>query len=149
MMTRAAVSMRPGALSLQQGQTTASLNAGMTSNEPWWLTMPLEELAATILPLFPSSFTAEGTVMRGIMSWTGQYREPGPLPPSLQWANRIALSEAIQVLEHARLVIRFLYCSANSRQVWFNIGLTRLGFHVLQTTTVRRHLGLGDAPPTA
>ena len=29
------------------------------------------------------------------------------------------------------------------------IGLTRLGMHALQTNTVRQHLGLSDATPTA
>src|ERR1700730_5775455 len=30
-----------------------------------------------------------------------------------------------------------------------NVELTRLGMHALATNTVRQHLGLSDAPPTA
>jgi hypothetical protein len=50
-----------------------------------------------------------------------------------------AVAEAIQVLEHASLLMRAAE----------NVGLTRLGMHALQTNTARQHLGLGDAPPPA
>jgi hypothetical protein len=53
-----------------------------------------------------------------------------------------AVAEAIQVLEHSRLLMR----SPGDRA---HVGLTRLGMHALATNTVRQHLGLGDAQPTA
>jgi hypothetical protein len=31
----------------------------MTSNQPWWLTWPIAEVAAAILPLFPYPASAE------------------------------------------------------------------------------------------
>jgi hypothetical protein len=53
-----------------------------------------------------------------------------------------AIAEAIQVLEHAGLLME--------RGGEYNyVGLTRLGTYALETKTVRQHLGLGDAPPTA
>jgi hypothetical protein len=122
----------------------------MNNPQPWWLTMPPAELAATILPLFPSSCRHEGGVKNGIVNWckTGQYREPRlSMKRSWEDPDLFAISEAIQVLEHAGLLIRFLESNANSRLSWFNIGLTRLGMYALQTNTVRQHLGLGDTPP--
>jgi hypothetical protein len=53
-----------------------------------------------------------------------------------------AIAEALQVLEHAGLLME------RSGEYTF-VGLTRLGRHALQTNTVRQHLGLSDAPPTA
>jgi hypothetical protein len=49
----------------------------MTSNQPWWLTWPPAEVAATILPLFSSAPSQdELSAIGGIVSWwkTGQYR---------------------------------------------------------------------------
>lgn len=108
--------------------------------------MPPAELAARILPWFPSRKTLiEERVMTSIVTWlkTGSDREArshaehdsAPFKdPDVR-----AVAEAIQVLEHASLLMR-----ANG-----NVGLTRLGMYALQTNTVRQHLGLGDAPPTA
>jgi hypothetical protein len=52
-----------------------------------------------------------------------------------------AVAEAMQVLEHACLLIR-----TNDEKGY--VGLTRLGYHALATNTVRQHLGLSDATPT-
>jgi hypothetical protein len=117
----------------------------MTSNQPWWLTMPPAELAAVILPLFPSPRQAERWVTASIVNWfnTGEYgvhrfpREDDP--------DCVVIEEAIQVLEHALLVIRHLPYGDSSS---YAIGLTRLGLHAVQTNTVRQHLGLSDAPST-
>jgi hypothetical protein len=114
----------------------------MTSNQPWWLTMPPVELAAVILPLFPSPRQAEGWVTASIANWftTGEYcvhRYPRPDDPDC-----VVIEEAIQVLEHALLVIRHLDVGDYSS---FQIGLTRLGAHAVATNTVRQHLGLNDA----
>ncbi len=71
--------------------------------------------------------------------------------------------EAIQAHEHAQLLMKAVRNRYNARLTNFDpllanpdryevstqIGLTRLGIHALQTNTVRQHLGLGDAPPTA
>ena len=117
----------------------------MNNPQPWWLTMPPAELAAVILPLFPSPLQAERWVTASIVNWfkTGEYcvhRFPRQDDPDC-----VVIEEAIQVLEHAMLVIRHLpfgECSS------YAIGLTRLGVHVVQTNTVRQHLGLSDAAPT-
>jgi len=120
-------------------------NAFMTSNQPCWLTMPPAELAAVILPLFPSPRQAERWVTASIVNWfkTGEYcvhRFPRPDDPDC-----VVIEEAIQVLEHALLVIRHLAAGDSAS---FQIGLTRLGVHAVQTNTVRQHLGLSDEPPT-
>jgi hypothetical protein len=50
----------------------------MTSDQSWWLTMPPAELAARILPWFPSRKTLiEERVMTSIVTWlkTGSGRE--------------------------------------------------------------------------
>jgi hypothetical protein len=53
-----------------------------------------------------------------------------------------AAAEAMQVLEHTRLLLRALVVSDYSE---FRVGLTRLGWHALQTDTVRQHLGLASS----
>jgi hypothetical protein len=103
------------------------------------------ELAAVILPLFPSPRQAERWAIAGIVNWfrTGEYcvhRFPRSDDPDC-----VAIDEAMKVLEHARLLIRHLEVSDYSS---FEVGLTRLGVHALQTNTVRQHLGLSDATPT-
>jgi hypothetical protein len=122
----------------------------MTSDQPWWLTMPPAELAATILPLFSShSCEVEQAVIPGIVSWfrTGAYTLPlgrggfGNAP--FENPDFRAAAEAIQVLEHAGLLMQV------QGGDYIRIGLTRLGMHALQTNTVRQHLGLSDTPPTA
>jgi hypothetical protein len=123
----------------------------MTSDQPWWLTMPPAELAATILPLLSSSSSQnEWQAIADIVSWwkTGKYR-------ALKFAGKSqfddpdtrCVAEAIQVLEHAGLLMRTVAGIGN--HVRMQVGLTRLGMHVLQTNTVRQHLGLGPATPTA
>ena len=114
----------------------------MTSNQPWWLTMPPAELAATILPLFSySAQQSDQTAMRSIVNWckTGTYSAPFTFSTNpFGDPDYRAVAEAMQVLEHADLLMR-----------WIDfVGLTRLGMHALQTNTVRQHLGLGEAPPT-
>jgi hypothetical protein len=118
----------------------------MTSNQPWWLTVPPAELAARIVPWFPSRKTLiEERVMTSIASWlkTGSDREDRSHTEHDSAAFKDpdvrAVAEAIQVLEHASLLMR----AAG------NVGLTRLGIYALATNTVRQHLGLSDAPPTA
>ena len=126
----------------------------MNNPHPWWLTMPVAELAATILPLF-SYFTHqswEGAALKTIVGWcrTGSYQElplgsPGESPTAwLKDPDCRAVAEAVQVLEHAGLLIRIV----NYAQAGSMLGLTRLGEHALATHTVRQHLGLSDAAPT-
>jgi hypothetical protein len=54
-----------------------------------------------------------------------------------------AVTEAMHILERTGLLMRGLWPNTD----WgFEVALTRLGWHALQTNTVRQHLGLGDAP---
>jgi hypothetical protein len=116
----------------------------MPNADPWWLNWPVEEVAAAILPLFAAvPPKTERSVMNGIVLWckTGQYRPGGSIAdardpfgdPDLR-----AITEATQLLEQARLVMRTFKEDSY-------IGLTRLGMQALQTNTVRQHLGLCDA----
>jgi hypothetical protein len=120
----------------------------MTSDQPWWLTMPPAELAARILPLFSSSTRVpEGGAIKAIVKWcqTGSYRAPHSFPTvdsTFDNAHYRAVAEAIQVLEHASLLLRSFPNTGGSY-----VGLTGLGMHALQTNTVRQHLGLA-APTT-
>src|ERR1700757_2779167 len=120
----------------------------MTSDQPWWLTMPPAELAARILPLFSSSTRVpEGGAIKEIVKWcqTDSYRPPRSFPTvdsTFDNAHYRAAPEAIQVLEHASLLLRSFPNTGVSY-----VGLTGLGVHALQTNTVRQHLGLA-APPT-
>jgi hypothetical protein len=118
----------------------------MSDPQPWWLTWPVAEVAAAILPWFaanPPEF--EGFVMRHIVQWmqgapsgsVGHRAIEQFTDPDIR-----AVAEAIQVLEHARLLMR----SPGERA---HVGLTRLGLQTLATNSVRQHLGLGDARPTA
>ncbi|PXX06357.1 hypothetical protein [Mycolicibacterium moriokaense] len=121
----------------------------MDNPQPWWLTMPPAELAARILALLSSHGTApERQVMKAITSWfsTGSYSLPRDWPgrPPFDQPDIWAVAEAIQVLEHANLLVR-----AQGLESLLYVRLTRLGWHALQTNTVRQHLGLADAPPTA
>ena len=116
----------------------------MTSDQPWWLSMSPAEVAARILPWFTSrKGTTEEVVMKDIATWLktgkdslGGFREHND--KAFKDPDMRAVAEAIQILEHASLLM----------QVHGNVGLTRLGMHALQTNTVRQHLGLGEAPPT-
>jgi hypothetical protein len=121
----------------------------MTSDQPWWLTMPPAELAATILPLFSSHEPEpEQRVIKAVAQWfrTGSYGLPGTWggggKKEFNDPDFRAAAEALQVLEHACLVMR-----AGADRL--DVGLTRLGFHALQTNTVRQRLGLSDATPPA
>jgi hypothetical protein len=124
----------------------------MNNPQPWWLTWPPAEVAAAILPLFSSStHVEEGSALKAVASWltTGSYRKPWAIPGTgATWFEnpdtRVA-AEAIQVLDHAGLLMRINPTSTSGSY----IGLTRLGMHALQTNTVRQHLGLSDATPTA
>jgi hypothetical protein len=117
-------------------------NAGMTNPQPWWLTWPVEEVAAVILPLFSNAADQlEQAAIRSIVNWckTGTYRNSLNAVRASRDPDQRAVMEAIQVLEHANLLL----LSGDL------VTLTRLGWHALQTDTVREHLGLSGAPPTA
>jgi hypothetical protein len=119
----------------------------MTSNQPWWLTLPVEEVAATILQCFSRrTHESERDATKAIVSWfrTGSYSAYRSNPSAVDIykdPDYQAVAEAIQALEHAGLLIKTV--TQNSTL----IGLTRRGMHALQTNTVRQHLGLSDAPP--
>jgi hypothetical protein len=123
----------------------------MTSNYPWWLAWPVAEVAAAILPLFAiERCSPAGGVPRAIVNWcqTGNYKPPRGFSSTdatlaFDDPNCGAIAEAIQVLEHAGLLME------NGAIEHTYVGLTRLGTYALETKTVRQHLGLGDAPPTA
>jgi hypothetical protein len=131
----------------------------MNNPQPWWLTWPPAEVAAAILPLLAnapcSPCDSKQSVLEHIVKWckTGSWGQLG----WMRDAPRIralyedtdfrAVAEAIQVLEHAGLVMESVWGSHDVTSE--ALGLTRLGRHVLQTNTVRQHLGLGDAPSTA
>jgi hypothetical protein len=109
----------------------------MTIDQPWWLTRPVAEVAAAILPLFPYPTCAEEAAMiRDILAW-GQ---PGREFPGLKRfddPDARAMLEAIQVLDHAGLLMRTVVNRQGA--AWTQIGLTRLGMYALQTNTVRQH----------
>jgi hypothetical protein len=127
----------------------------MTSNQPWWLAMPPAELAATILPLFSDQVRSVDEAMEAIVNWcrTGSFGvSPTKWFTVMKSGGRAfedpdfgAIAEAMQVLEHAGLLVRAL----EARDVsYFKVGLTRLGWHTVRTNTVRQHLGLSDATST-
>jgi hypothetical protein len=152
----------------------ACFNARMNNPQPWWLTMPPAELAATILPLFGYQPYEEHMAMANIVTWckTGRGGELGFLELIVRTGREQfddpdmrAVAEAIQVLEHAGLLMRSArfesrYSSPSRRggSIFgrrltaasfgggFFVGLTRLGLHALQTNTVRQHLGLSARP---
>jgi hypothetical protein len=126
----------------------------MNNPQPWWLTWPVAEVAAAILPLLSASTSERELVaIDNILAWcwTGSYGKrqqirivnPGKVfgDPDAR-----AIAEAIQLLEHAALVMRTAGGVDAAETI---VGLTRLGMQALQTNTVRQHLGLGDAPSTA
>lgn len=105
--------------------------------------MPPAEVAARILPVFASaSHESEMSLIKGLVAWcqTGKYKKPMGVSSNMKHyfedADFVAIGEAIQVLEQARLVRRVVSNFAF-------IGLTRLGRHALETNTVGAHLGLG------
>ena len=112
--------------------------------------MPVGELAATILPLFShSAHEWEGGAVDAITKWckTGSYGRPTFFGSSLadqpfDNPDFRAVAEAMQVLEHAGLIMRSFRAGGMTK-----VGLTRLGWQALQTKTVRQHLGLSDTPP--
>jgi hypothetical protein len=123
----------------------------MNNPQPWWLTWPPEEVAATILPLFTypqlSPHGYESTTIYNIVQWckTGQWSGRRLEGNPFKDFDCRAIAEAIQVLEQARLVMRYLF---GDGYYVSSIGLTRRGMQALQTNTVRQHLGLSDTPPT-
>jgi len=127
----------------------------MNNPRPWWLTWPPEEVAAAILPLFSqpllSPYGYQSATIHNIVVWckTGQWsprRHASGNPfEDPDWR---AIAEALQVLEHARLIMRYDFGGGVSDPN-VRTGLTRLGMQTLATNTVRQRLGLGDAPPTA
>jgi hypothetical protein len=115
----------------------------MTSNQPWWLTWPVAEVAAAILPLFSSSaYGWETTKRASIVNWckTGSVKSTFAGNPFNDPDHR-AIAEAMQVLQYAGLLLRW----HETDQCL--VGLSRTGWQALQTNTVRQHLGLGDAAP--
>jgi hypothetical protein len=120
----------------------------MTSDQPWWLTMSPAEVAPTILPLFSSrAHQDERSAFYSALNWckTGSISSKGRgslTSAPFEDPDSGAIAEAIQVLEHAGLLLRTFGVDLTF------IGLTRLGWYALETKTVRQHLGLGDTPPT-
>jgi hypothetical protein len=123
----------------------------MNSPAPWWFTMSSEEVAATILPLFSapefSPCRDEDRVLEDVVAWcrTGQFAESkffriGVGMRRFTDPDVRAINEAIQVLEQARLIVR--YISAGDTTTCY-LGLTRRGMHALQSNTVRQLLGCG------
>jgi hypothetical protein len=126
----------------------------MNNPEPWWLTWPVAEVAAAILPFLSSTpCQNERVAIASIISWwkTGEYQGKVDYTRPIRFTDpdTRAVAEAIQVLERAGLVMRDLVLKAANPSVRFEIGLTRLGVHAIETNTVRENLGLGDAPPAA
>lgn len=119
----------------------------MNDPAPWWLAWPVAEVAAAILPLLSqSAYEWEKVARASIVNWckTGSYKSTvrGVNTNPLTDPDHRAITEAIQVLEHAGLLVR----EHDSDRTL--VGLTRQGEHVLRSNTVRRHLGLSDATPT-
>jgi hypothetical protein len=123
----------------------------MNNPQPWWLTWPVAEVAAAILPLIASHAAQhEPRVIHSIVSWfqTGSYTllgaySSGTPPHQFASPDFCAAAEAMQLLEHSGLLMRG---QAHSESVF--VGLTRRGWHAVQTNTVRQHLGLSETPPT-
>jgi hypothetical protein len=122
----------------------------MTNPGPWWQTWPVEEVAATILPLFAqpecSPCVYDRKALGLIVAWCkrGVWGNVDSVPSfktPFESPDYRAVSEALQVLEGTRLLLRG-HISDTSL-----LGLTRLGMHALQTNTVRQHLGLSETPP--
>jgi hypothetical protein len=128
-------------------------NALMTSSQPWWLTMPPAEVAATIVPFFSHQTSDEQLAIEKIVAWckTGKDKARwlhGNGREQFDDPDYRAIAEAMQVLEHAGLLMRSSRLRRSEQSSGgFWVGLTRLGMHAIATNTVRQHLGLGDAPP--
>jgi hypothetical protein len=128
----------------------------MTSDQPWWLTMPPAEVAAAILPQFSNqSFEDEQRAIQRVASWCKsgvrtQRLWRGTGSEQFEDPDCRAVAEAIQVLEHAGLLMRGSRTALAGTRAGGGsyVGLTRLGWHALQTNTARQHIGLGDATPT-
>jgi hypothetical protein len=113
--------------------------------QPWWVTQPVAEVAAAILPLFTPSATSEHHAVKAIVGWlrTGTYKAPmaaggaRQLTAMFEEPDHRSVAEAIQALEHAALIMRVIDTAGGS-----NVGLTRRGMHALATGTARHHLGL-------
>jgi hypothetical protein len=125
----------------------------MNDDQRWWLTMPPAELAAVILPFFSSwEPQREFGARRKILAWlsgVGPTGLAGFFVSNIRVFNdpdERAVGEAIQHLEHACLLMREI---DDGDHTTCYVGITRLGMHALQTNTVRQHLGLSNAPPTA
>jgi hypothetical protein len=129
----------------------------MTSSQPWWLTWPVAEVAASILPYF-SHFphVSDRRAMKEVVSlWrTGSYpdRESVLGFKIVATAGTFdqftdpdcgAVAEAIQALEHAGLLMR----AVSGDYADSDVGLTRLGQHALATDTVRQHSELATRVP--
>ena len=122
-----------------------------SSDQPWWISAPVAELAAAILPLFgSSSFDSERGAMTDVVSWlrTGARAPRGMFSAGISSRGDVfqnpdlrAVAEAMQLLERSGLLLRVLVPSSHSS---FDVGLTRLGWQAVHTGTVRQHLGLGD-----
>jgi hypothetical protein len=110
--------------------------------QPWWLTQPPAEVAATILPLFSQSANQQDVRARAsIVNWvkTGSYESSvRDLRVAFNDPDQLAAAEALQVLEYARLLLRIF----DGPDGISYLGLMRLGRNALQTNTVRQHLGL-------
>ena len=124
----------------------------MNNPQPGWLTTrPVAEVAAAILPLFsyPAS-QKEVSAIACITSWckTGEYKKAfGSRSKSrFEDPETRAVAEAIRALERAGLIMRDV---SGGDVTHVDVGMTRLGRDAIATNSVRRHLGLRDAPPTA
>jgi hypothetical protein len=113
-----------------------------------WLTWPPAEVAAVLLPWFSSEpYHVEIWARLKIADWLttgshdGKTRDRARETEVFTQPEIAAVAEAIQLLEHAGLLIRAI--SENT-----TVGLTRLGRHALQTKTVRQRLGLQEASPS-
>ena len=124
----------------------------MNNPQPGWLTTwPVAEVAAAILPLFsyPAS-QKEASAIASIISWskTGEYKKPLGFRDKSRFEDpeTRAVAEAIRALERAGLIMRDV---SGGDVTHVDVGMTRLGRDAIATNSVRRHLGLRDAPPTA
>jgi hypothetical protein len=122
----------------------------MDSPQAPWIDMPTAELAAVILPWFESQPPQDDFVTKTIAKWLYRGSTPKGFRAAL-WSPKEpfqkpdigAVAEALQLLEHAGLLLR----SHGSDGGY--VGLSRLGRHALATDAVRQYLRLsGGTPPT-
>jgi hypothetical protein len=142
----------------------------MNNPQPWWFAWPVAEVAAAILPLFSypplSPYVTEMGALRHIVAWCKTGTSAGSLSlrdrRKQDGENQFddpdirAVAEATHVLERAGLVMRALQTISpggsggySQGYSYFYLGLTRLGWQVLQENTVRQHLGLTGPAPSA